>query len=296
MASETAFCTRDKCVLCNGDAFEVVWRGAFLDAPVRGWLEGYGYDTDLSRELEGSSFERVRCASCEMAFHREILNPEGLQKLYGSWITAEQVEAVEAAFYASDPDHEARHQRELAVTFRQLESACGRGATLVDFGCGDGSFVRAAKAAGFAAAGIDFSETRQGQSEKNGVTVVGSFDEYERAGRPRPRIVTLFEVLEHLAEPREILLDIASRMQPNGILIATVPDCSGIEQPHNPTEFANVHPLEHINHFTPATLDAMLDRAGFDRIRPALAWAGAKGTLRQIVRRDPSTVGWFKLR
>jgi 2-polyprenyl-3-methyl-5-hydroxy-6-metoxy-1,4-benzoquinol methylase len=296
MGNDTTFCSRDKCVLCNGNEFEVVWRGAFLDPPVRGWLEGYGYDTDLSRELAGSSFERVRCASCEMAFHREILNAEGLQKLYGSWITAEQVEAVEAAFYASDPDHEDRRQRETALMFRQLESSCGRGATLVDFGCGAGSFVRAAQAAGFAATGIDFSETRQGQSEKNGVAVVASFDEYERAGRPKPRIVTMFEVLEHLAEPREVLLDIASRMEPNGILIVTVPDCSGIEQPHNSAEFANVHPLEHINHFTPSTLAAMLDRAGFDRIRPGLAWAGAKGTLRQIVRREPSTVGWFRLR
>jgi SAM-dependent methyltransferase len=296
MAGQTAFCTREKCVLCGGDVFEVLWSGAFLDPPVRGWLEGYGYDADLSHELAGSTFERVRCAGCEMTFHRDILNPDGLQRLYGSWITAEQVEAVEAAFHAGDPDHEKRQKRGLDLTFRQLETECGRGATLVDFGCGDGSFVRAAKAAGFAASGIDFSESRQGQSEKNGVTVVASFDEYERAGRPRPRIVTMFEVLEHLAEPRETLADIAARMEPNGVLIVTVPDCSGIEQPHNPTEFANVHVLEHINHFTPSTLGAMLDRAGFDRIRPGLAWAGAKGTLRQIVRREPSTVGWFKLR
>jgi hypothetical protein len=296
MANQTEFCTRDKCVLCNGDAFEVLWRGAFLDAPVRGWLEGYGYDTDLSRELAGSSFERVRCESCAMAFHREILNPAGLQKLYGSWITDQQVEAAEAAFYADEPDHEQRRHREMVLMLRQLESACGRGAPLVDFGCGAGSFVRAANAAGFAAAGIDFSETRQGQSEKNGVAVVANFDEYERAGRPRPKIVTMFEVLEHLAEPRETLLDIAARMEPKGTLIVTVPDCSGIEQPHSPTEFANVHPLEHINHFTPATLDAMLERSGFERVHPPLAWAGAKGTLRQIVRREPSTVGWFRLR
>jgi 2-polyprenyl-3-methyl-5-hydroxy-6-metoxy-1,4-benzoquinol methylase len=296
MSSKVAFVSRERCVSCEGQQLERVWAGRFLDPPVRSWLTDYRYAADLDAALADESFERVRCITCAMTFHRIVLAPEGLQQLYGSWITEEQVLAVEKAVRVADPGYDDRKEQRQAITFRQLARHAGSGAVLVDFGCGDGSFVRAAVAARFDARGIDFSESRQGQSDKNGISIVANFDEYERAGCPSPAIVTAFEVLEHLDDPLGTLREIASRLRPGGILVLGVPDCSGIVVPTTADQFSNVQVLEHINHFTPDALTAMLDRAGFSRMQPKVVWAGPKNTARQALKRAPTTVGWFKLR
>jgi ubiquinone/menaquinone biosynthesis C-methylase UbiE len=296
MSSKVAFVLRERCVSCEGQQLESVWSGRFLDQPVRGWLDDYRYAADLDVALADASFDRVRCVACSMSFHRTVLESEGLQQLYGSWISEEQVLAVEKAVRIADPGYDDRKQQRQAIMFRQLAHHAGKGASLVDFGCGDGSFVRAAVAAGFDARGIDFSESRQGQSDKNGISIVANFAEYERAGCPTPGIVTAFEVLEHLDNPLRTLREIASRLKPGGVLVLAVPDCSGTVVPRTADEFSNVHVLEHINHFTPDSLTTMLDRAGFSRTQPKVVWAGAKNTARQVLKRAPTTVGWFKLR
>ena len=134
---------------------------------------------------------------------------------------------------------------------------------------GDGKFLRLGAAFGFEAFGVDSSASRRERAGRGGVTIAASLDELAkldaRAGDGYD-CVTLFEVLEHVAEPRGILDALAAKMRPGAVLLVEVPDCRGIGVPGSFAEFDAVQPLEHINHFTPATLAALCGRAGF---RPA---------------------------
>ena len=50
-----------------------------------------------------------------------------------------------------------------------------------------------------------------------------------------------------------------------------VPDCSSGGKPVSFEEFRNVHPLEHINAFTPQTLTQLVESTGFTKINPGPA-------------------------
>jgi hypothetical protein len=54
-----------------------------------------------------------------------------------------------------------------------------------------------------------------------------------------------------------------ARLVPGGILVLETPDCSGITGIVSRRDYDNIHPLEHINGFTPATLRKMAERLGF---------------------------------
>jgi len=75
--------------------------------------------------------------------------------------------------------------------------------------------------------------------------------------------VTLFEVLEHLDRPAEILAALAPRVAPGGLLILETPDASGVTAIRNHHDYEMINPLDHINGFTPKTLKSIAGRFGF---------------------------------
>lgn len=80
-----------------------------------------------------------------------------------------------------------------------------------------------------------------------------------RAGGASFDVVTLFEVVEHVAEPLELLRTATSLMSPGGTLIVSTPNRLG--RPHPPE--ALDRPPHHVTRWTPATLSTAVGRAGF---------------------------------
>ncbi len=264
------FRERAGCVACGGVDLDVVWQGRFSDEPVRGWLRAFHYSGDVERALGDESFARVACRACGMSFHRRVLTDDWLETLYARWISSAQVDAFEADRRETHPDSAFVAGTQLTkhlLRLRRLSPGRGRRPLrLLDFGCGDGKFLRLGAAFGFEAFGVDSSASRRERAGRGGVTIAASLEEL-RALDPRAGegcdCVTLFEVLEHVAEPRAILDALAARMRARAVLLVEGPDCRGIAVPASFAQFDAVQPLEHINHFTPATLTALCRRAGF---------------------------------
>jgi 2-polyprenyl-3-methyl-5-hydroxy-6-metoxy-1,4-benzoquinol methylase len=75
--------------------------------------------------------------------------------------------------------------------------------------------------------------------------------------------VTLFEGLEHLDEPAQVLEQLAALLVRGGILVLETPDCRGVTAIRTRRDYLKVHPLEHINAFTHRTLKSIAERRGF---------------------------------
>jgi 2-polyprenyl-3-methyl-5-hydroxy-6-metoxy-1,4-benzoquinol methylase len=203
-----------------------------------------------------------------MAFHQRILAPEWVNALYSEWIDDSQIDA----FRAQNVDGnqvQARFEdaRQMVKHVLRLQKLVGENAAarlrLLDYGCGDGKFLQFAALFGFEAYGIDFSATRVRRAGQAGLTIVGGLEEFDAAAPGKLHAVTLFQVLEHLVEPVQMLRQLADRLVEGGVLVVEVPDCRGITRPTNFEQFHAVHPLEHINAFTPLTLKQMCERLGF---------------------------------
>ncbi len=75
----------------------------------------------------------------------------------------------------------------------------------------------------------------------------------------RPRLITLFHVLEHLEDPGKALQRAAALIDPEGWLVIEVPD---IRAPWRGLGLQQVH-VSHRSYFCEATLTALLQRNGF---------------------------------
>lgn len=267
ISERATFRERGRCVLCDGADLYVVWQGRFCDEPVRTWVRAMHYSGDIERALGDEAFVRVACRTCGMSFHRRVLTDEWLATLYSEWIRSAQVDAFEADCRQTQPDSGFVAGTQLVkhlLRLRHLSRERGhRPLRLLDFGCGDGKFLGLGAAFGFEAFGVDFSISRRARAGRAGISIASSLGELDASAGDGYDCVTLFEVLEHVAKPREILGALKARMRPQSVLLVEVPDCRGIGVPRSFDEFDAVQPLEHINHFTPDTLTAFCRRAGF---------------------------------
>jgi SAM-dependent methyltransferase len=260
------FMERNTCPSCDGTRVATIWMGRFVDEPVRGFLARHDYAADPETALDGARFRLVRCEGCSLLYHAYVLDDEGMSRLYGSWIDDAQIERFEATH--EDRENGARRFEDGRQLFKHMLRLHRLAGTkwpfrLLDFGCGDGRALRMAHALGFEAHGVDSSSTRNSRARRNGLEVHTTIEQAVTAVEGSFDAVTMMEVLEHLASPKKVLATVVRALRPGGVVLIEVPDARGIDgAPSSFEQMRVVHPLEHINAFTPATLDSMAREVG----------------------------------
>ena len=111
--------------------------------------------------------------------------------------------------------------------------------------------------------------------------------------------ITMFEVLEHLDDPLGMLVGLRARLNPRGVMIVEVPDTSGVNEIASRQDYYKIHPLDHINAFTPETLVSIMRRAGFTPIlkKPAFVATSLERIAKDIAKaalKQGSTQRYFR--
>lgn len=156
--------------------------------------------------------------------------------------------------------------------------------TLLDIGCGRPTFLRLARAAaGARAVGLDFDASgwEHEPGEWSGLELHAGVLEDVVLG-VAPDVITLWHVLEHLYAPVEALRLLRQLSKPGTRLIIEVPDHAGLTRRLQGSCWAGYHTPRHTAVYTPATLAAVLERAGW-RVERQYQW----GTL------DPYVLWWL---
>jgi 2-polyprenyl-3-methyl-5-hydroxy-6-metoxy-1,4-benzoquinol methylase len=130
--------------------------------------------------------------------------------------------------------------------------------SLLDVGAGNGYFVSlAAKEFGLDATGIEISnEEIRFAREVIGVQLVNEDIAQHRSSYD---VVTCFNVLEHVPDPRAFLSAAISRVRPGGILVLTTPNTGCVHaRVKGLRDWNMVDPPHHINLFSRKALGEML--------------------------------------
>ena len=256
------------CALCGNDTPRLLYTIPLKTKLLSGiWVNGERVEVDGVETI-------VVCRKC------------GLQYVNPRWVAdgtlIPYTEAMEQAYFAST--YAVRRQTYQRL-ITQLPTWLGRRArNILDVGCGDGVLLEAAHAAGIAATGTELSATlRQFVGEKYGgkiaitetvADIPSTFD-----------VITLINVLEHVAAPHELLAELAEKLNPDGILLVHTPNAGGLPARWQGATWSQIEPLGHLYYFSAQTLGAMLEKAGFEPIgRFHLAVSGrVRGIAQQLM-------------
>ena len=226
--------------------------------------------SNVKRAFQHSGYQLFRCNECGHLW-ADGRSPGGA--------------AYDAAYYNStaDPDAEATGYSDYLGTldrrvkgFRdrvdQIEAFLGRRGRLLDYGCAVGACVKAAKDAGWDAIGYERSEWAAAYGHKTlDVEIVDgeSFDESFRASEPFD-VVTLWDVIEHVDGPREVLDSIARVLRPGGVIAVNTVNASSVGARLAGREWRHLAPPFHLQYFTRASLQRLIVQAGFEIARVSM--------------------------
>lgn len=132
--------------------------------------------------------------------------------------------------------------------------------SVLDFGCGNGGFLLRAARTAKRVEGIELEQRLQPYFRQNGLTVHAAIDYVADTFD----IITLFHVLEHIADPVDILGRLLKRLAPGGSMIVEVPNANDalltVYENEAFSQFTYWSP--HLFLYTNSTLEMLAKKAG----------------------------------
>jgi 2-polyprenyl-3-methyl-5-hydroxy-6-metoxy-1,4-benzoquinol methylase len=252
------------CPVCDESDFALVYPATIPYAAIS---PGTGAPHDAPEAYFSSSRERagyltiVRCKRCGLLLQNPRDDAATLARVYGG--LADRVyEEEDASRSASAAEHLA-----LVEAYR---SERGR---LLDVGCASGLFVAAAHARGWQARGADASAWSIERARERCPSArfdVGTLESLELE-RESFDVVTLFDVLEHVDDPRGALVRVGGWLRPGGLLVMSLPN-SGSWIARLMGRRWVLLLREHLWYFSPDTVEALLQRAGYELCHTRTKW------------------------
>jgi SAM-dependent methyltransferase len=206
----------------------------------------------------------VRCRGCGLRY----LSPQPT----GSELTG----IYDEAYYVSVDSRERGYdgyvteaenwRRTFRDRLRDLPAKPGR---LLDVGAATGFFVEQARATGWDAIGIEPSEWAAAYArDEVGVDVrTGTLESMEFLDGAFD-VVTMWEVIEHLPDPRTTLAEARRLLRPGGRLVLSTPDAGSLAARASGRRWLGWRKVpEHVFFFDRANLDRLLSEAGFRPVR-----------------------------
>ncbi len=254
---------RRVCAVCGSLESERLRSAAYCAPEVWSFLAEYYQGRIPADALGDARYEIRRCRACAFLWQAYHLDPDGMQRLYEEWISAEDSLAKKTSAEIELYDG---YARELSEISRRLgRKPCQL--ALLDFGMGWGAWCRLAEAYGFKVTGVELSERRLRYARAQGLRAQPLLD-----ASLRYDFINCHQVLEHLPDPRATLGQLAQALAAGGQLRVSVPDARGMAAalcaPGWRAAKDALHPLEHLNGFEPETLARLAASVG---LRPAPA-------------------------
>jgi 2-polyprenyl-3-methyl-5-hydroxy-6-metoxy-1,4-benzoquinol methylase len=155
-----------------------------------------------------------------------------------------------------------------AAMLKMIADAVGHRGRLLEVGCGAGFFLKAAERAGWQVEGIELSEeASQFASERLHLPIRRDRAEEAAIGAGTFDVAVMFDVIEHLFDPRAVLTAIARALKPGGLLVVSTPNIDAASRYVLGIDWAVLSPLEHVYYFSESTLTRLLEATGFSKIR-----------------------------
>jgi SAM-dependent methyltransferase len=215
----------------------------------REWLRGpdrlHGRD---------EQYTLVRCPGCSLVWLSHPPKPEEMHLHY--------TDAYHKLISVGGQDSPERwHARKATLTQHKQSGA------LLDLGCSSGAFLEYMKGPAWKLYGIEMSAegARTAEARSGAQVFVGDVPDAPIAAGTFD-VITCFDVLEHLYEPRRVLAKVGEWLKPGGIFYVLVPNIDSAEARVFGTYWHGLELPRHLFHYSPASLWSLVKSAGLSEV------------------------------
>ena len=196
----------------------------------------------------------VRCSTCALVW---LSHPPRREEM-GEHYTDAYHRLISGA--GANTLYRWRDRRAALIQYKQDGS-------LLDLGCSSGSFLEFLKGAPWKLHGIEISaDCAKIAKEKSGAQVfVGDIVKAPFAPESFD-VITCFDVLEHLYEPRQVMAKVMEWLKPGGIFYVLVPNIDSAEARVFGPYWGGLELPRHLFHYSPASLRYLANSVGLQEI------------------------------
>jgi len=166
-----------------------------------------------------------------------------------------------------------------------------RKGAILDLGCAAGTFLDVAKEQGWDTSGVEINPEMRDIAAKVCVNKISASIE-DVAGVYE--VITMWEYLEHVRKPAEILQKAGKLLTSGGLLCISFPNIENRSSIQNQIGWEHVKPPEHLHYWNAHNIELLLEKSGFQIV--GFRYFGLKMQLegvRQLgTRKNPKTIFW----
>ncbi len=235
-----------RCPLCGSPKVSF-WRKGNFD-----YDQAEAEDFKITDSDYGLFPDLLKCEDCGLRFAKKMPTPSQLINLYSEVV---------------DPEYEQEREGrgENFARIIKLLKKIKPGGRLLDVGAATGIFMELAKDAGWEVYGVEPSRWACSRAREQGLNVwEGDFLQYPED--EKFDVITMLDIIEHMATPGLAFKKARSLLKEGGILVITTPDIESLAAKLMGKRWWHLRPA-HVNFFTKRTLLKASELFGFRLVK-----------------------------
>lgn len=208
--------------------------------------------SQLHDRVKGGSLLH-ECASCGVTFSDRTARRSDPDSYYANEYTL--TETVRT----STERHRLFRLPEYLTLLKTISTLQPPPGTWLDVGCDHGFFLDEARRAGYRVQGVEPAAAARAYAVRIGLDVRSTIDDIDGSFD----VISLWHVLEHIAEPRDFLATLASHLNSGGVIAIRVPNYASLWSRLLGKRWIWFHPHIHVFHYSASSLRELLERSGF---------------------------------
>jgi len=201
--------------------------------------------------LREVQYQLLRCTSCWCVWLANPPRPEEMGPHYSE-------DYHEAIVTGAEHTGAKRWQTHRKVIAQYKEQGA-----ILDVGCSSGSFLASMRSGRWKLYGIEMDESTAERARANSGAEVFVGDVMDAPFGPNSfDVITGFDVLEHMYQPREFLERVMSWLRPGGIFFAKFPNIDSWEAKLFGTYWYGLELPRHLYHFSPRSMNYLVADLG----------------------------------
>ena len=220
--------------------------------------------TSIFMKVDG--FNIVKCKNCNLVYVNPRLKFSQLEEIYNkTYFRNLPFKNPKYKLYGYETY--LLEKKEIVDTFKKRLNVIEKykkPGKLLDIGCAFGFFLELASKRMWTVRGIELSKAAADYTKKNKQQVFNGTLENANYKKESFDVITMFDVIEHVPDPKKTIMKIRDLLKPKGIIAVTTPNIDSLPARILGRRWEEVKRVrEHIYFFSDKTFKKLLESTGF---------------------------------